>query len=120
MRFTGRAVAWRRLGDTADSVIALDEVLQINPNYAGVLFERAMSRYVAGDLTAALTDLKVNRVNERDRPQTELWIWIVQAEQGAKADADRELGDYLAQARDVKDGTWGGTSGRPAPRPHRA
>jgi tetratricopeptide (TPR) repeat protein len=101
-----KAIALRRLGNTADSVIALDQLLQLCPNYSGALFERAMARYAAGDLTAALADLKANRVNERDRPATELWLWVVNTEEGAKSDADRELEDYLKEARDVQDGTW--------------
>jgi lipoprotein NlpI len=101
-----KAIALRRLGNTGDAVIALDQLLQLCPTYGGALFQRAIARYTAGDLTAALADLRADRANERDRPYTELWLWVVNTEAGAKSDADRELEDYLKEARDVQDGTW--------------
>ncbi len=100
------AVALRRNGDPAGSVLALDQILQINPAFPGVLFERAMARYVAGDLAAAASDFCASRKDGATRARAELWLWIVTAESGAKDEANRVLDDYLAETRDVQGNTW--------------
>jgi tetratricopeptide (TPR) repeat protein len=100
-----QAVSQRRLGNVQDSISSLNQALQINPGFSDGFFERGISKYVAGDTAGAEMDLKASRGNNLDRPYAELWLWILAVQQGARENADRVLGDYLTDARTLRDGT---------------
>jgi tetratricopeptide (TPR) repeat protein len=101
-----RAVIQRRQGNTQDALKSLDQALQIDPSIEGGYFERGIVKYVAGDLKGAEADFRLARANAADRPHAEIWLWIITSEQGSGDEANRVLGDYLTDARNIKDGTW--------------
>jgi lipoprotein NlpI len=101
-----RGIVLRRQGKMKDAIASFDQVLKLDPQYPGAMFERGAARYGDGDLQGAASDIGSSRLDAKDGPYAELWVWMISCEQGRKQEADRQLTAYLAAARKTKDGTW--------------
>ncbi len=94
----GRGELRHCMGDWSGAIADLDRALALDPDSSQARISRGVLRQAKGDATGALTDLRRYRELAPKDPNADyaaLWIWIIRAEQGQKADADQELSTAL-------------------------
>jgi tetratricopeptide (TPR) repeat protein len=87
----------------------LSQAIQLDPHFADAYFRRSTLLQMRGDLDPALADLEAGcRLAPKDSlaDYARLSIWVVQAQLGRKADADRHLAAALAQSWNAGAGDW--------------
>jgi tetratricopeptide (TPR) repeat protein len=106
------ADALRFAGDSArvlrGSLRNYDRAIEHNPNFSWGYYHRGVLKHLAGDLDAALTDFR--RSSEfpdfRLKDYAAIHIWLVRADQGELAEANRDLSTYLSTRANGSPRDW--------------
>jgi tetratricopeptide (TPR) repeat protein len=99
-----RASAERRAGKPKIAVETLNTIPLVDPKFKGVVLERAMAYYDAGDGDSARRDFEAAAQAPDARGHALIWLWLLDTEDGRRPDADAEL-KFLAAAA-TPDDPW--------------
>ncbi len=101
-----RAMAERAKGDNARALLSLDQGLQIQPDYAAALIERAELRVEAGDRAQALEDLKALEPTKSSDKSLSSRVAVAYERLGLPEDA-RRVAESAGLVKETKDAAGG-------------
>jgi len=102
-----RGVAYTLKGEYGPAIADYTEALALNPKYGEACLNRAYAHFSTQDWRGAEADLRQFFVINRGDPDyARLYLWLAQGRQGKKAEADKELSEYLNHSRGMRPGDW--------------
>lgn len=101
--WNGRALVSLAEGDTAKAISDFSRAIAIVPDSGAYYANRATARLIDGDAKRAIADFQLAVVHDPEEPFLRLLLFVAEARNGAKEDAEGRLAAY---AQEHKDQAW--------------
>ncbi len=101
--WNGRALVHLAAGDTDKAIGDFSRAINLLPESGSYYANRATARLIDGDVKKAIADFQLAVAKDPDEPFLRLLLFVAEARNGAREDAEGRLAAY---AQEHKDAAW--------------
>lgn len=104
--YVNRGFAKLHMGDINSATADFTQAITMDAKHANAYYGRALAQQAAGDPAKAAADYQQSLALNPSGPNPHFYLWITLTQSNKKAEADKELSDYLATLTDPKTSFW--------------